>query len=123
MQADAEGRQGLALAVLKDQALAVIQLDNGLALICRDGLADRVYAGDLFGEMWAFDLSGSNTSNWDVAYKQGSTPKPLFTSPANQQITSVPVIVRNKDVPTSSSNDPNTLVYRDGCGFTFDGVF
>ena len=75
-----------------------------------DGLADRAYAGDLFGEMWAFDLGGSNTANWQVAYKQGSTPKPLFTAPANQQITSVPVIVRNKDVPTSSSNDPNTLV-------------
>ena len=22
--------------------------------------------------MWAFDLSGSNTNNWDVAYKQGT---------------------------------------------------
>ena len=75
-----------------------------------DGLADRVYAGDLHGEMWAFDLSGTNTSNWDVAYKQGSTPKPLFTAPANQQITSTPVIVRNKAVPTSNSNSPNTLV-------------
>ncbi|MGY8794278.1 MAG: PilC/PilY family type IV pilus protein, partial [Woeseiales bacterium] len=46
-----------------------------------DGLADRVYAGDLFGEMWAFDLSGQNTGNWDVAYKQANTPKPLFVSP------------------------------------------
>jgi type IV pilus assembly protein PilY1 len=75
-----------------------------------DGLADRVYAGDLFGEMWAFDLSGQNTGNWDVAYKQANTPKPLFVSPPNQQITSTPVIVRNSSQPTSSSNDPNALV-------------
>jgi len=75
-----------------------------------DGLADRAYAGDLRGNLWAFDLSGSNTGNWGVAYKQGSTPKPLFTGPAGQRITSSPVIVRNKDQQTSPSNFPNTLV-------------
>ncbi|MGI9249059.1 MAG: pilus assembly protein, partial [Woeseiaceae bacterium] len=75
-----------------------------------DGLADRVYAGDLAGKMWAFDLSGSNTGNWKVAYKQGSTPKPLFIAPNNQQVTSTPVIVRNSTIPTSPSNAPNTLV-------------
>ncbi len=75
-----------------------------------DGLADRVYAGDLRGNLWAFDLSGSNSSNWSVAYKQGSTAKPLFTAPANQQITTTPVVVRNKSIPTSNANDPNILV-------------
>jgi type IV pilus assembly protein PilY1 len=82
---------------------AVVDVDG-------DGLADTAYAGDLFGNMWAFDLSGSNTGNWDVAYKSGSTPEPLFTTQANQPITSTPVIVRNSDVPTSGSNAPNTLV-------------
>jgi len=75
-----------------------------------DGLADRAYAGDLEGNLWAFDLSGSNSSNWSVAYKQGNTAKPLFTAPANQQITSTPVIVRNNAIPTSNSNDPNLIV-------------
>lgn len=75
-----------------------------------DGLADRAYAGDLEGNLWAFDLSGSNASNWDVDYKQGQTPKPLFTAPANQQITTTPVITRNKTVGTSASNAPNTMV-------------
>ena len=69
-----------------------------------------LYAGDLEGKLWAFDLSGSNTGNWEVAYKQGSTPKPLFIAQSNQQITSTPVVVRNKTIPTSNSNDPNTLV-------------
>lgn len=75
-----------------------------------DGVADRAYAGDLRGNMWAFDLSGSNAGNWDVAYRQGSTPKPLFVAPPNQQITSTPVIVRNKSIPTAANNAPNTLV-------------
>jgi len=88
---------------------------NGLstpAIVDTDGngLADRVYAGDLDGKMWAFDLSGSNTSQWGVAYKQGNNPKPLFIAPANQQVTTTPVIVRNKAMPTSASNAPNTLV-------------
>ncbi len=75
-----------------------------------DGLADRAYAGDLKGNLWAFDLSGSNSGNWGVAYSQGTTPKPLFIAPSNQQITSTPVIVRNQTIPTSGSNTPNLLV-------------
>jgi len=75
-----------------------------------DGLADRAYAGDLEGNMWAFDLSGANAGNWDVAYKAGATPNPLFIAESNQQITSTPVIIRNSSIPTSGSNVPNTLV-------------
>lgn len=75
-----------------------------------DGLADRAYAGDLEGNLWAFDFSGSNTGNWRVAYRQGQTPEPLFTAPADQPITTTPVIVRNKAVATSASNSPNTMV-------------
>jgi len=75
-----------------------------------DGLADRAYAGDLQGNMWAFDLSGSSTSLWGVAHKSGNTTKPLFVAPAGQQITSTPVIVRNSEIPTAAGNLPNTLV-------------
>jgi len=75
-----------------------------------DGLADRAYAGDLRGNMWAFDLSGSNTGQWEVAFKTGNTPKPLFVAPAGQQVTSTPVIVRNSEIQSASNNAPNTLV-------------
>ena len=75
-----------------------------------DGLADRAYAGDLKGNMWAFDLSGTNSGNWDVAFSQGRTATPLFTAPANQQITTTPAIIRNNVVPTSSQNFPNAIV-------------
>ena len=83
-----------------------------------DGTVDRVYAGDLQGNMWAFDLSDTaSTSNWGVAYKQGSTPKPLFTatdsSGTAQPITSKPTAVRHPTVAstTSPSNAPNLMVY------------
>lgn len=45
-----------------------------------DGIADIIYAGDLQGNMWKFNVSSSNPNDWDVAYKTGTTPKPLFTA-------------------------------------------
>ena len=56
---------------------------NGLASpllvdVDADTLLDYVYAGDLQGNLWKFDFTDANTANWDVAYKSGSTPKPLF---------------------------------------------
>lgn len=54
-----------------------------------DRTVDYVYAGDLKGNVWKFDLTGTNTNNWDVAYKSGSTPVPVFagTSTPIQPIT------------------------------------
>lgn len=59
--------------------------NNGLAEVRAadmdgDGTADYVYAGDLKGNVWKFDVTGSNTNQWDVAYQQGNTNKPLFTA-------------------------------------------
>lgn len=72
-----------------------------------NGTADRVYAGDLRGNLWTFDLTGTTP---DVAYKQGSTPRPLFTAATGQPITTAPEVVRNTSVTTSNSNLPNALV-------------
>ncbi|MCF6236724.1 MAG: hypothetical protein L3J70_10205 [Gammaproteobacteria bacterium] len=61
-----------------------------------DHIVDVVYAGDLFGNMWKFDLSSSSSSSWSVAYSQGTTPKPLFVakdaSGNAQPITSQPEV-------------------------------
>jgi len=46
----------------------------------QDGTTDYVYAGDLFGNVWKFDLSSGDSSQWDVAY--GGNP--LFTARAVQ---------------------------------------
>jgi type IV pilus assembly protein PilY1 len=66
--------------------------------------ADYVYAGDLRGNLWKFDLSSSNPDDWRVAYgtavnSENSAqydPKPLFEardSAGNvQPITAAPVV-------------------------------
>ncbi|AUM00876.1 pilus assembly protein [Rhodocyclaceae bacterium] len=59
--------------------------DNALstpALLDSDnnGKVDTVYAGDLKGNVWRFDLSGSNPAQWKSYYRSGSTPQPFFTA-------------------------------------------
>ncbi|MDH3450454.1 MAG: hypothetical protein OEO18_20125, partial [Gammaproteobacteria bacterium] len=61
----------------------------------------------------AFDLSSSNQNMWNVAYKSGSTPIPLFTTPAGQPATAKPVLAKHPTVPdsTSPNNSPNIMVF------------
>lgn len=61
-----------------------------------DRIVDLIYAGDLKGNAWKFDVSGTNTSQWKSAYLAGSTPVPLFqakdSSGNTQPITSLPEV-------------------------------
>jgi type IV pilus assembly protein PilY1 len=91
---------------------------NGLATpaladVDGNGTVDRVYAGDLEGNMWAFDLESTNQTQWGVAYTSGSTPIPLFTTPPGQPISAKPVLAKHPTQPDSSSpsNAPNIMVY------------
>jgi Tfp pilus tip-associated adhesin PilY1 len=54
-----------------------------------DSIADVVYAGDLNGNMWKFDLSSSSAGAWNVAF--GGVP--LFSTPG-QPITVRPDVTR-----------------------------
>ncbi|MEE8245440.1 MAG: PilC/PilY family type IV pilus protein, partial [Pseudomonadales bacterium] len=58
---------------------------NGLAGVAPvdvdgDRTIDYIYAGDLLGNLWKFDVSSSNSAQWKVAYKSGSTPLPLYVA-------------------------------------------
>lgn len=60
---------------------------NGLATVApidlnNDRKIDVIYAGDLFGNLWKFDVSDSDPSNWGVAFGSSSNPLPLFTTEA-----------------------------------------
>ncbi len=57
-----------------------------------DGKVDYVYAGDLDGNLWKFDLTDSDYNNWDVAYSQGGVSRPLFKTD-NQPITTKPNVM------------------------------
>jgi type IV pilus assembly protein PilY1 len=87
--------------------------DNGLASpgvfdSNGDGKIDFIYAGDLKGNVWKFDVSHSDTDQWEVAFKSGSTPQPFFTAkdgsgnPQPQPITA-PITVDVND----ATGDPN----------------
>ncbi len=55
--------------------------------------ADYVYAGDLKGNLWKFDIRDADPSNWEVAYKDSSgNPAPLFSVPG-KPITSKPDVM------------------------------
>jgi type IV pilus assembly protein PilY1 len=64
-----------------------------------DRKVDYVYAGDLKGNLWKFDFTAENSSSWDVAYKDGSTPKPVFQAKDDngneQPITVKPDVMRH----------------------------
>ncbi|MBC2714291.1 MAG: hypothetical protein HF978_03185 [Desulfobacteraceae bacterium] len=44
-----------------------------------NGKIDFIYAGDLKGNMWKFDLRGATVADWKIAYNDGSDPQPLIT--------------------------------------------
>jgi len=80
---------------------------NGLATVAPvdvdgDAIADYVYAGDLLGHLWKFDLTATTASNWKVAYSTSNcdvtgTCTPLFTACSGDPCTTgnrQPVTVR-----------------------------
>lgn len=86
---------------------AVAPKGNGLSApqfldVNGDGSPDFVYAGDLCGNMWKFDISNSSSSNWGVAFNGN----PLFTatyttvsgSSSRQPITAPATLSPNSDV-------------------------
>jgi type IV pilus assembly protein PilY1 len=84
---------------------------NGLATpaladLDGNGTIDRVYAGDLKGQMWAFDLSSTNPAAWGIP---GGDP--LFTTKGDQPITSKPTLSKHPTISDNGSNDPNVMVF------------
>jgi type IV pilus assembly protein PilY1 len=76
--------------LLDGSEVATITLDssggNGLSTplaidATGDGIADRVYVGDLKGNLWRVDLTANNTSQWRSPFTgPGQVPLPLFVA-------------------------------------------
>ena len=62
-----------------------------------DNKVDYVYAGDLKGNLWKFDLTDSDSSNWDVAYYDVGSPHPMFQAAPGQPITAKPNVMYHCD--------------------------
>jgi type IV pilus assembly protein PilY1 len=44
------------------------------------GTLDLVYAGDLLGNVWKFDLSAASANSWGASYQAAGKPAPLFVA-------------------------------------------
>ncbi len=75
-----------------------------------DAIADAVYAGDLHGNLWAFDVSDKEKSNWKV--RHGSNP--LFKSSADTPITSAPQVVELNCKKTGMCEKHNLVIFGTG---------
>ncbi|PCI74655.1 MAG: pilus assembly protein [SAR86 cluster bacterium] len=62
-----------------------------------DSIVDYIYAGDLLGNMWKFDVTSANSSAWNSDFVSAGTPDPLFTTPTGQPITSQPQATTHPD--------------------------
>jgi type IV pilus assembly protein PilY1 len=90
---------------------------NGLATpiavdVNGDRIVDVIYAGDFKGNLWKFDVSSSTASQWDVAFKTGSTPNPLFIVKDSSGITVQPITAKPQvglHPPSAGTN--GVLVY------------
>ena len=68
-----------------------------------DGIVDLVYAGDLNGNLWKFDISSTDRASWAVGFsgaplfRAGYVPPgaPVSTIPIPQPITSAPDVTRH----------------------------
>lgn len=69
-----------------------------------DNKVDFVYAGDLLGNLWKFDVSDADPDKWNVAFENDKgNPAPLFK--ASQPITVQPEVGRHLD------GQPGFMVY------------
>jgi type IV pilus assembly protein PilY1 len=63
-----------------------------------DNTVDYVYGGDLFGNLWRFDLTSNNPASWAVSKFGNTGGTPLFSTTANgssvgQPITTKPIVL------------------------------
>jgi type IV pilus assembly protein PilY1 len=59
--------------------------DNGLSSptpvdVDGDRITDFIYAGDLKGNLWKFDVTSNSASNWKIAFGTEASPQPLYTA-------------------------------------------
>lgn len=77
-----------------------------------DARTDMIYAGDIDGNLWKFDVSDVNPSNWGVAY----SGTPLYTGASSQPITVQP------DISTHPTNNGRLVYFGTGRLFTLPEV-
>ena len=89
-----------------------------------DHTVDYIYAGDLLGNVWRFDVTSSNPALWALSTFGGVSGVPLFSTPlitsngvtTNQPITTKLIVAAT---PASSSNSTSRVMVEFGTGQEF----
>jgi type IV pilus assembly protein PilY1 len=112
----ANGNAGIYIMLFNDDGSQSIyflgtnsQTANGIASpasldIDLDHIVDYIYAGDLQGNLWRFDVTSQTPANWAV-----SASSPLFTTGSGQPITTRPTVGTLKTITTSTTLAGTTL--------------
>jgi type IV pilus assembly protein PilY1 len=80
-----------------------------------DRITDVVYAGDLQGNLWKFDLSSADRSDWKVAFSNDGKPQALFTAKDRDGQTQ-PITIR----PTAFRHPEGGIMVLFGTGQLFE---
>jgi type IV pilus assembly protein PilY1 len=96
-----------------DTGIGTSASPNGIAYVGAadldgDNVTDYVYAGDLRGNVWRFDLTSATPANWAVSTFGKATATPLFTTPGGQPITTTPIVAA---MQTGVGTSPRMMVY------------
>jgi type IV pilus assembly protein PilY1 len=65
------------------------------ASLNNDHFVDYLYAGDIDGNVWRFNVTSSTPANWHVSTYGKSSPTPLFTTATGQPITTKVLVDTN----------------------------
>lgn len=95
---------------------------NGLStptVVDMDGdfIADRVYAGDMLGNLWSIDISSEDTTEWKFAYGNNAAPEPFFRTCSDNSCTDPQAITA---APQVGKNQVSGLMVYIGTGRYFD---
>lgn len=73
-----------------------------------DNVVDYVYAGDLQGNVWRFDLTNANPSSWGVSnYSSSTTVAPLFKSSSSTPITTKLIVTAQR----AGASNSRVMIY------------
>ncbi len=89
-----------------------------------DRIVDSIYAGDLLGNLWKFDVSASHANQWKVAYGTTAAPAPLFVACSNQSAcntTRQPITSKPQVGKVGTGQSAGVMVYF-GTGKYFESI-
>lgn len=97
-----------------DTSIGAANNPNGIAYVTPvdmdgDHITDYVYAGDVYGNVWRFDLTSDTPTDWAASTYNQSTATPLFTTPTTTVVTPKSGSATTTIAPTPLASQASTV--------------